>query len=175
MPLTPQSNPSAYATPADLLTYHDARSVGQLCNDTDQQLDAAAIALDPVVNGCLDAASGQVEAACTAGGRYRPDDLAALTGVSKRHLVRLVCDLAYYALTARRFPETRPDQLGFAEVAYLALERLRLGEHVFGFVETAEAGGGMEPMTTSTTERLYDPRRVVNRARRFFGAHAGDC
>ena len=136
---TPNSSATSYAQPSDLIIAYDANQVGDLVNDDKTRATASQITTVTSSPGPyqttlakLKWASGQVEAACLVAGRYQPSDLAALTGMLLALLIDLVCDLAYWKLTIRRYPGTKlTDQ---AKGALDLLSDLRFGQRIFGWL-----------------------------------------
>ncbi len=145
---TPLTSAAPYCTPAALIEGRDRRQVADLCSDdgdgprpTYRCLLDAGTPPGQILLASLSAASWDVESACVAGGRYTPADLQALTGVGRAGLVRLTAALAFWRLMQRRHPATSsPKSVPGAEEAADTLERLRTGERVFPFQETADAG-----------------------------------
>jgi hypothetical protein len=134
-------------------------------------LDSTSDAGARVVQALL-AASGLVEAACTHGQKYQPTDLATLTGASAAHLQRMTAGLAFGSLMERRQPAAA-DRAKVAAVgeADKLLERLRLGEHVFGMVENQNAAERMDGLRNDDVDYTPDPNDLVIRANRYFGNH----
>ncbi len=147
MAQTPNSNASSYLTVASFLTYVDWRTVAEYCSDdepsvarpTRVQLTTAATVYNNNLQAALDAASGMLEAACTAGGRYDPTDLAALTGVSAAFRDELLAGLALAKLYRRRPDRAAPADPRVQEAMAL-LEALEEGRRVFSLTETQQAG-----------------------------------
>jgi hypothetical protein len=164
---TPFSATASYCTPDQLLTYYDKRQLGDWLLDSDHR------EIDPVQNPrtqeALDSAAGMVESACVVGARYSPDDLASLQGVSKKTLQMINAHLAGSILRNRRKPDAELTTM--AKWAFEHLERLRLGERIFGLQENADAGlPSVNPV--SQEEIANDSTAVTNEARRFFGSHS---
>lgn len=164
---TPDSSATAYAASTDLIARFDVRTVRELASDVDAPIDAADLATNDRVLACLKDASGMVEAACTVGERYTPDDLGTLTGVSLQLLKRLVCDLTIGLLFL-----ARPDRKGEPPKVYLTaletLDDLSSGAKIFGFIEARQAGAPVrvDVETAADVERRNDLTIV---AQRFFG------
>lgn len=139
MPVTVDTSASGYATTDDLLARYDRRTVAKLASDDGQPLaDTALPTAGPVVAALL-GGSGEVEAACLKGQRYRPTDLAALTGSTKEYLLQLVCDLAFERLRRRR-PNPGVEPAPAFKEAREALEQLATGARLFGTIQHEEAG-----------------------------------
>lgn len=166
---TSRSNSTAYADADDLLVYHDARSVGQLLLDDGTMAAVGQIQASDTVTDHLKAASGLVEAAALRGERYTPTDLGTtLSGVSADLLKKMVCELAFWSLYARRNPtaEMSPSALW----AFNMLDQLEKGERIFGFDEHAEAGN---PDNGFMTQSEWDTLGLASdQADRFFGQRA---
>ncbi len=142
---TPQSSSASYATPDDLVLHHDVRQIGDFIVDIDStggnrsRATPAQVLASPIVQEHLDAAAGLIESACQRGGKYSPTDLdTTLTGVSKRLLVKLNCELAFWSLYRRR-NASAPIAPGEA-FAFDTLVMLEKGERVFGLAENIDAG-----------------------------------
>ena len=156
---------TAYATSADLLDFVDARTVGDLLSDTGDPVTTVGIASDTTLPVLLQAASGQVEAACGTSDLYTPVQLAALTGNSQSLLKQLVCTLALVALVRRR-----PEKYGSKHWQNIRketeeyLDRLRDGQRLFDDPSKREAGlptiDGPSAMTYQYMNML--PSRVRN-------------
>lgn len=131
----------AYADGDDLVARYDIDLVGDLATDDRESLDRDDIPTHPHVLVALDDASGEIDAALKAGGRYTAAQLAGLTGNDLAFLKRIVCGLAIAAMHERR-----PEALDSATVERLtkraldAITELRGGKNVFGLEEHFEAG-----------------------------------
>ena len=171
--MTPESAASAYVNGTDALNFIDARVIGDAIGDQGIRVTVAAIPTHPVWLALLDAAAGEIEAAIHAGERYRPADLTALlavtppattVNVSGRKLQALNAGIATGMALERRQPVgPMPD---LVKRCADQLDRLRKGEWIFGFVETAEAGSGPNRMDPT------DPRNKPGLSctdRRYFG------
>jgi hypothetical protein len=126
-----------------LVVYRDWRHVADLIRDDDTRaVSQAAVVSDAVVARAMSAASGLVETACFRGGRYTTEDLQAIVAgnVCKEFLIQLVCDLAFWTLLKRRKPDMRPENVAGVTDALETLQRLKLGEAIFPFLESADAG-----------------------------------
>lgn len=125
----------AYATPEQMIVRYDARRLGQLVRDDGSTTSTSDLVNDQTLMAMLDDASGMVNQACRTGNRYTLDHLSQVATDSKTQgpLVRLVCDLAWGLLWARRglpagqFQDMAPR---YAEGLAL-LEKLRYGQLVF--------------------------------------------
>lgn len=167
---------TAYCTATRFLDAFDARAVADLVRDDNGPAPTRLALLDEDdtagarVASALLTASGLVESACTHGKRYLPSELTALTGATKAHLERLVAALAFGLLMERRQPSAaRRDQVPAIAEADKELERLRLGEHVFGLNENQEPAqrmDGLRPVDAPSTVRTNS---VIVRGSRYFG------
>lgn len=163
--LTPNGGLTAYCTPATFLSTYDWRLVGQLARSDGTQATATELLTDPVLAHALAAASGEVELACMAGGRYAAADLAALAGNGAAILAGLVADLAFGRM--KRLRGARTDDLPQHAEALATIERLRGGQEVFPFAEAEAAGlAAVGEFTPSDYLRL---NRITDHAARFFG------
>jgi hypothetical protein len=128
--------------------------------------DVAGAAGSTVLATLLKQASGEVEAACLKGNRYRVADLQALTGNSLEMLRGLVAALAL-GLLVRRRPDLRRGPFPQAEEARQELGRLAAGEAIFGLQEVADAG---EASHEAEDAADVEARNLSSyQARRFFG------
>lgn len=170
MAQTPLSGSASYLSAARFFLYRDERPVLELLSDDDQKAtrsDAEDDTADAgaVLNAALQWASGEVERWCLPGNRYKPEDLAALTGNSLVLLEGLVADLAFWRLAKRRWPRVKEDEVSGAADAMQTLRDLRAGETIFGLTESANAGiSGAVTLDSGTN------REVVRYASRYFGS-----
>lgn len=169
MPQNPLSSQSSYCSPERLLDYVDWWIVADLIrDDRGPRPTLPETVSSPVVLAALKAASGELESACLVRGQYQPSDLAALNGVGRAYLERVVSGLAVATLFSRRSPASgRMEEIPAARYAQDVCERLRLGERVFGFVENSDAVG----MKTAWFQQPPEEpeRNTVQYAERFFG------
>jgi len=127
---------AAYATGDNLIARYDVDMVGDLATDNRDELDRALVPDHPNVEAALLDASGEIDTALLAGGRYTPTQLAELTGNTLNHLIRITCDIALANLVQRR-PDRMNKELAdaYRKTADAWLEKLRKGENVFGIIE----------------------------------------
>lgn len=143
---------AAYATGANLVERYDVDLIGDLAQDTREDMEREAVATHPNVLAALLDASGDVDASMLAGGRYTPTQLSTLSGNSLNHLIRITCAIAMALLIERR-----PDRVnlelaeGLRKPAKAHLEALRRGENVFGIQEVIESGT-IDLATVSTVD-----------------------
>lgn len=164
---------AVYATAQQLIARYDARTVGDLASDNDDQVSVFEIPTDPVIAVALEDASGLIEAALSVGGRYTASDLEGLTGNSLSHLIRVCCDIAMANLYARRPGYNLEKVDKFQQIADKHLERLRTGENIFNLEDHREAGtpsvGGPSTvdyqnlnLIRDRVSNYYPPRRLPN-------------
>lgn len=121
----------AYADGSDLVKRYDARILSFVSNDDDTPVALADVPTHPAVLQALDDASGSIDAALRAGGRYSAEDLSGLTGTAMALLKRVNCDIAKHYLSLRRMSTTAEEEEKSAEVAERILKQIRTGEIVF--------------------------------------------
>ena len=128
----------SYATPANLLSRYDYRTVGELIVDDNTQPTYAEVLASSVVADFLESASGEVEKEVMVGNRYTTDELNSLTDNSKAFLANLVCDIAFYRISQRR--PVGDKEFPLYEEAKEVLEMIRRGNAVFNIEANKEAG-----------------------------------
>ncbi|OAI39608.1 hypothetical protein AYO40_01200 [Planctomycetaceae bacterium SCGC AG-212-D15] len=143
---TPISSATSYASIAQLQQFKDTRLLGDLLLDTGNRESSAAQATDAILQLALNWASGEIESACLVGNKYQPADLNALTGMSQANLVGLCCDLAFWKLLGRRYPTMAITEE--YRSAMEKLDRLRLGERIFGLQAQMNAGDPADQFMT---------------------------
>lgn len=170
------SSATGYATGADLLNYHDARSVCSFVADDDVKIAESAVPTNAKVLAALLRASGEVEMAAQTGGKYSPTDLDGLTGAGEQALVGLVCDLAFWHLAKRRRDGLKPDQVSGAEQALKLLEQLRKGDMVFPIDNIGDAGIAHVVSPAVPDDPRFGPYgQTVRGASRLFGRRAREA
>ena len=158
-----------YCSPAEFIQRYDVRIVGDLLSDTGTRLDQAAVIASTTLRTFLYDASGMVESACLVGEKYDPDDLNALLGASLQFLKRIVADLTFGLLRMRRGHKEDTPMPGY-DMALQWLERLRLGERIFGLQENMDAG---KPDNVQVTEAVLARLNLSTyQAHRYFGIRA---
>ena len=131
---------ATYASAAQLLERYDARDIGDLVSDTDDQASPIDLLTHPLVTTSLEDASGAIEASLLVGNRNSPTELESLTGNSKSFLERITCDIAMSFLLCRR-PGFDADRMtAQMNLAEMHLERLRNGENVLNLDDQRDAG-----------------------------------
>lgn len=159
----------AHATVSDLLMRYDLRRIGDLVLDTDQRATAEELAGNTtaglVVQTALSDASGMINSSILAGGRYKLEDLQAMTIDSKGYLKRLCCDIAYGLLISRRgYGGADLDAMtSRSKESEAVLESLRTGERVFE-IEKNEQASTPQQAQVSKTINLFS-----NELDRYFG------
>ena len=129
---------AAYATPQELADRYSFDEIRDLASDTESSVQN--INDDPKILNALADASGRLEAAVLAGGQYRTEDLAALTGNTLGFLKRIVCEMAFCFLI-----QTRPGSYGeearkqMMESSEMWLEMLRTGKNIFNLTAVKDA------------------------------------
>lgn len=174
MAQTPAGTATPYCSAARLFQFHDWQQVADLMRDGDAPRPTKLCLLDSTSNegsqlyAILLAASGELEGACRVANRYSPADLAALTGSGLRRMEKVVADLAFWGCSQFRQPGSAdPKDVPGALQAIEELDRLRDGERIFGFVESAAAG----LPSTSEPDPSQRPNDVTALAGRLFGGH----
>ena len=158
----------SYSSPSDLILRFDPRDLGDLCGDDGVQVSRIDLLTDPNLQAALDDASGAIDAALLAGGRYSAADLAALSGNSQALLKRICCELALAYLWARRPLYRAEDRQAATETAEKSLERLRKGENVFNVAENIDAS---TPTIDGPTSVTYDNLNLIrDRTRNYYPA-----
>lgn len=137
----------AYASPSDMLARYDARTLGDLVSDDNEQITAVDLTTDAVLLAMLDDASGSIDSELSVGGRFKPADLAGLTGSELSHLKRITCDIAFAYLLRRRGGIDAEKHGANLKLAETHLERLRRGETIFRIPDTTNS----EPLSTGPT------------------------
>ncbi len=153
----------AYLTGAEFLQRYDARTVGDLVQDTGARVTTN-LATDTNLLAMIADASGWVESACYVGNRYTSADLTALTGSSAALLKRLVADISFAFLRQRRGYDL--EQFPLVQESFNMLDRLRLGERVFDIAAVKDAGNASATTTSKQTilsqNLLRDNTRYFN-------------
>lgn len=110
--------------------------------------------------------AGEIESKCARTKRYLPEDLQALTGVSRMLLQKLNAARGMWSLCQNLKPLTaRPDEVPMATESAVMLEELNQGLAIFTFEETEDAG--LPSVVPARPQMLVTPN-VVARAYRLF-------
>lgn len=154
----------SYATVADLMFRYDLRDLGELASDDGTAVTPVDLPGNVNIQACLDDASGEIDAALFANGRYSAADLVGLTGNSLAYLKRMTCDIAMAFIYARR-PLYDPDKYKAAtENAEAHLKKLHDGDNVFNLTAQIAAGqpqiDGPSTMTFQNLNLMRD--RTLN-------------
>lgn len=171
---TPVSSLTGYCTPAEFLIFRDFRTVVDLCSDENGRPLKSDFVDDSTVCGqiaiaCLLAASGKLESAVLAGGRYTPDDLAALTGSQAQFIKGLVADLSIWEFYKRRPDITTPIPPEYEE-AKAVINAIADGTAIFGLQENIDAGHLQ--LTVETPANVEARNLITLQAERLFGRRA---
>lgn len=158
-----------------MLERFDARSIGRLLSDDATALTSTQILASTVLTSILMEASGMVEAACLAGGKYSSADLTLLQSPTMTNggqtLAGLVADLGMWRVWDRRPTKDSPLPKR-CELAFALLDQLRAGDRIFGFVETQAAG--RIDHSRMTPDEVRDRNDSVTILKRYFGDRASD-
>jgi len=159
----------SYATPQDLIDRYDQRVLADLASDDGTP---GTVPTSRRISAALDAAGGQIDAACQAGQVYSADDLAGLTGNARALLVDLVCELAMVRLMSTRLEKYGNDQVeAVRKRCEEYLDRLRRGERLFPLPAQLSAG---TPRIDGPTAVDYQRLNLLpERARRYYPNRAG--
>ncbi|MFG0261028.1 MAG: hypothetical protein ACF788_01365 [Novipirellula sp. JB048] len=160
-----------YATGTDLVSRYDIDLIGDLASDDRESQDRDTIPTHPHVVTALADASGEVDAALLAGGRYTVDQLSSLEGSSQSYLKSIVCGLAMAALHERR-PEAVDATLieRLTKKARDAVHALHRGDNVFGIPEHITAG--QVHTSGPSAIQLHNRNGLPERMHRYFPSPA---
>lgn len=159
---------TSYATVAQLLERYDARLIGDIVSDDNEQVAAAALPANAKVLASLADASGDIESALLVARRYSAAELAGLTGHAQMHLIRMTCDIAMSYLLRRRVG-TEPEKLAaFLDLAERHLEKLRKGINVFGLDDQMDAG--LPEVTGPTSVDFQNMNLMRDRVHNYYPA-----
>lgn len=177
MAQTPTGTSTPYATAANLFVWHDAAQVADMLRDGEGPRPTRLAMLDTasepgaLLHAILLGACGELESACLVGKRYSTADLTALTYSGLNRLRKIVSDLAFWTLCQRRQPGAAdPEKVPGAKQALAELDRLRDGERIFGFTESAAAG---LPSVGESDANRNLAGTVIRDGNRFFGSTRG--
>ena len=157
---------AAYATVADMRIRFDERDIAQLVSDTGAAVELADLNTDAVALEFLAEASGDVETALMAGGRYSVEDLAGLTGNSQAKLKRIVCALAMAYLLDRRSGFNRDDYESRIESAQKDLKKLQDGVNLFNLAEAVSAS--LPTLDAPTIAQREHPNLIPDRSTNYY-------
>lgn len=165
MAQTPLTSSSTLLSASEFLKRCDKRTVADLVSDTGTAADVGTLSADTNLAAALLDATGEVEASAMKGGRYRPADLAALTGAALGRLYRMITRLTLVYLYERRPDKGPPAEL--LKTVSEQLELLRQGEAVFGTDETYDASTMDHEVEVSSD--VENRNGTTYQASRFFG------
>lgn len=156
---------ASYADGNDLIARYDVDLIGDLSTDQRETPDPSSVTSLPNVVTCLADASGEVDVALQAGGRYTPAQLESLTGNSQNKLKRICCDIAMSLLISRRVGDQYVELAEkLSKTSRAHLQSLQRGENVFGLPDFASAST-IDVADISTHEidrRNFLPSRMNN-------------
>lgn len=154
----------AYATPTDLITRYDRNLIADLAGDEGTPGDP--LTSDRVLQA-LEAATGEIDAACRLGGRYLPSELAALGGADAAFLKDITCQLAMLRLVGVRVQSI--GELAYKtlrETSDRVLDDLRSGRLIFG---TPAAERAVTPAVDGPSAITYDRLNLLpDRTRNYY-------
>jgi phage gp36-like protein len=140
----------AYASAADWIARVDTQIIADLVTDDDPETGERTrptreeLIANEIVGVLLADASGRIDAALMAGGKYTPAQLAALAGNSQSHLKRITCIIAT-ALAFDRRPEQRTQEIAdrYREQADKLLLAIQKGQDIFGLADNTDVNAGL--------------------------------
>ena len=168
-----------YATGDELTKRYDIDLIGDLCQDTREELDWSGdltlLTEHPNVVSALEDASGEIDVALQAGGRYTADQLLVLFAPpdvhdrnnSRKHLIRITCAIAMSILAERRLDGVSMETADWLrKTAKGFLDQLRRGENVFGIPEIVDSGS--IDITTVEAVHIENLNLLPGRMPRYF-------
>lgn len=176
-PKTPASATSSYLPAAEFLKRADARTVGQLCSDTEGiTVTPTGLLTDPNLAAAMASASGELEDAIFVGQKYRLEDLNVLAATpcnAQARLFELLSDLTLGKLLKRR-PNfqammTQGEMMQIA-AAEEELDEIAQGTKIIAFLETMAAG--IIDQNILTNDEITQRNLLVVQAERYFGIRA---
>jgi hypothetical protein len=170
-----ESSANSFCSPQELFDFADPRQIATLLRDDDTinlQTEAEML-INPKLLKLLKSGSGELESACLPRGQYSVADLEAIASSGTNaatYLKRVAAGCTILAAFGRRHSASGAKPEDYLAVAHAreALERLRVGEHVFGLAQNIDAGKGMVSIPFTDTSGA-DLNRTANIASRFFG------
>ena len=155
-----------YVTVAELLKRFDHRDIGGLVSDDNSQVLEPDLTLDAKLLTCIGDASGDIDAALLAGGRYIATDLEGLTGNALNKLRRMCSEITMFYLLDRR-PLFNAERLeSYEQMRNRHLKRLQSGENVFNLDEHVTAG--VASVDGPSTQNFNDLNLFRDRVRNYF-------
>jgi len=155
---------AAYADAGDMITFFDARNIGDLLSDDGDRISVAAISDNLKMIQILNGATGRVKAAIRQGDRYTTQQITDLSGESLEYLKYLTCCVAFCMLWKRRpSKDDSTQQQDACQEAAEGLESLRTGQAVFEVTEIIE--GSKPKIDTISRVAARDHHLIVDQAR----------
>ena len=124
---------------ADLLNRFDYRLIGQQLSDNNLPITQANLLSSSQLSDIITDAEGAVISALYVAYKYTSDDLADLDSDSKNLLKRIIADIAFIYICARRGYDYKA-KMPLVEDSYNTLQKLRNGERVLNFADNEVAG-----------------------------------
>lgn len=145
---------AVYATVPDMQARYDWREIGDLISDTPEPVSANLQLSDPNLALAIADASGEIDAALLACGRYSSTDLSGLSGNTKNHLTRICCQIAIAFLYERK-PFYNTDKLeAYSKAKERHLKKLSTGINILNLPLVVAAG---TPEASGPTSVDYYP------------------
>lgn len=173
MPMTPKSSSTPYVTAEQFFEFYGWQLAADMLRNTPESPRPSYLALLDQSNPAgaklyrfLSKGAGEIEAHCLIAGKYNPDDLAALTGMSQVLLQALNSARAMWGIYQRLKPgSARMEDCPGAKESHEMLMELRDGKTIFGFEEVQAAG--LPSVNPPAPASLLTPN-AVSRAYRLF-------
>ncbi len=161
----------AFIAPADWILMYNPKTLGDLCSTTG--VSVPDLTSNPQALYFLDAASGELAAACLVAEQYTMDDLTAIAGTagpSQNHFKQLVGMIALRLAMESR-PEKYAKQVqGLREACEASLEQLRQGKRLFvnPLNPNYQAEGGVPACSGMSTWKIVNRNSLPTRTRNFY-------
>jgi hypothetical protein len=165
----------SYITPADWIVMYNPKTLGDLCSTSGASVTD--LTANPQALFFLDAASGEVAAACLVAKLYTDADLteiAGTSGPSQNHFKRIVGQVALRLAMENR-PEKYAKQVeALREVCEKVLDQLREGKRLFVVPSKPEwqEDGGLPAVSGMSTARILNRNSLPTRTRNFYPSAA---
>ncbi len=158
---------TAYALGSNVIQWFDRNTVSDLLSDTGDPVPDPAS--DSTLAEFLQAASGQIEGACSVSGLYTPTQLAALTGNALSLLHRLVCTLAMVMLAQRR-PEKFSSEYWQDREKWVEdyCDQLRKGQRLFDDPSHTKAEAGLPSVDGPSAIEYQRLNLIPDRTRNYY-------
>lgn len=156
-----------YVTVPEFLKRFDPRDVGDLASDNAKQVtEVELVAGNENLAVCILDASGDIDSALLAGGKYTTDELEGLAGNALAKLRRMCSEITMSYLLDRR-PDFSPERMElYDKVRSRHLEKLRRGENVFNLADHVTAGA--VSVDGPTTQKYDDLNLMRDRVRNYY-------